>query len=325
MNSFTRIRPILGLLTIVLLLTITACNSTGNKPADTHDHSGHVHDYACPMHPEVDGHEGDKCSKCGMLLEKIQPKEEVKYTIQMNTHPAEVEAGKEFEIILKPTRMDNTTALVPLDEVHEKKIHLILVSDDLSQFQHIHPEYTEQGDYRIKTTVSQGGKYHIYADYKPSGSGAQLDHQTIEVKGDIGVAKNYTTPQLTATDSDITLELIGNGSNFKTNEMLHIDGRISMNGKSISANELDNFLGAKAHVVLIGVDNKSFIHVHPEISGNNLHMHATIQDPGTYRAWIQFMYRGKLYTTDYVLIVNAGNGTSQGDHHTHDAHSHHHE
>lgn len=28
----------------------------------------HVHVFACPMHPEVMGKEGDKCSKCGMAL-----------------------------------------------------------------------------------------------------------------------------------------------------------------------------------------------------------------------------------------------------------------
>lgn len=28
----------------------------------------HVHVFACPMHPEVTGKEGDKCSKCGMAL-----------------------------------------------------------------------------------------------------------------------------------------------------------------------------------------------------------------------------------------------------------------
>jgi len=27
--------------------------------------------YACPMHPEVTGKEGDTCSKCGMKLEAI--------------------------------------------------------------------------------------------------------------------------------------------------------------------------------------------------------------------------------------------------------------
>ena len=28
--------------------------------------------YACPMHPEVTGKEGDKCSKCNMPLEKVE-------------------------------------------------------------------------------------------------------------------------------------------------------------------------------------------------------------------------------------------------------------
>ncbi len=28
--------------------------------------------YACPMHPEVTGNEGDKCSKCGMDLKKAE-------------------------------------------------------------------------------------------------------------------------------------------------------------------------------------------------------------------------------------------------------------
>ncbi|WP_312193364.1 heavy metal-binding domain-containing protein, partial [Empedobacter sp.] len=27
--------------------------------------------YACPMHPEVIGNQGDKCSKCGMFLVEI--------------------------------------------------------------------------------------------------------------------------------------------------------------------------------------------------------------------------------------------------------------
>lgn len=33
------------------------------------DTTNHVHTFACPMHPEVTGKEGDKCPKCGMALE----------------------------------------------------------------------------------------------------------------------------------------------------------------------------------------------------------------------------------------------------------------
>jgi transcription initiation factor IIE alpha subunit len=35
----------------------------------THDHE---HTYACPMHAEITGHAGDKCSKCGMDLEEVK-------------------------------------------------------------------------------------------------------------------------------------------------------------------------------------------------------------------------------------------------------------
>ena len=31
--------------------------------------------YACPMHPEVTGKEGDKCSKCNMALEVVKESE----------------------------------------------------------------------------------------------------------------------------------------------------------------------------------------------------------------------------------------------------------
>ncbi len=34
--------------------------------------------YACPMHPEVTGKEGDKCNKCGMKLEAVKSTDSTK-------------------------------------------------------------------------------------------------------------------------------------------------------------------------------------------------------------------------------------------------------
>lgn len=61
----------------------------GNENMDGEEHSEMDHDkmnmnddkdngqtaeatYACPMHPDVTGKEGDKCPKCGMALEKVK-------------------------------------------------------------------------------------------------------------------------------------------------------------------------------------------------------------------------------------------------------------
>ncbi len=61
---------------------VTSCNGKKGeqqeqKEAEDHNHEeGEEHDhdvvYACSMHPEVTGKEGDKCSKCGMKLEAVK-------------------------------------------------------------------------------------------------------------------------------------------------------------------------------------------------------------------------------------------------------------
>ena len=46
--------------------------ATSPDTAAVRDHDGdEVVAYACPMHPEVTGKQGDTCSKCGMDLEKV--------------------------------------------------------------------------------------------------------------------------------------------------------------------------------------------------------------------------------------------------------------
>ena len=50
--------------------TLTSCGG-GNKTEEVAEVV-----YACPMHPEVTGKEGDSCSKCGMALEKVEGEEE---------------------------------------------------------------------------------------------------------------------------------------------------------------------------------------------------------------------------------------------------------
>jgi len=64
----------------------TSCSGKGQAAGESHDHmeadTTQQHDgmkmdstqmaYACPMHPEVTGKEGDKCSKCGMNLELVK-------------------------------------------------------------------------------------------------------------------------------------------------------------------------------------------------------------------------------------------------------------
>lgn len=74
---------------VLMAFVLTSCNEknkdTGTNNSETmhHDSTMVGHDsktmesdskmYACPMHPEVTGKKGDKCSKCGMdLTEEVK-------------------------------------------------------------------------------------------------------------------------------------------------------------------------------------------------------------------------------------------------------------
>ena len=61
---------------------ITSCNS--KKTEQQENQGGEKTDatatvYACPMHPDVTGKEGDKCSKCGMKLEAVKNADSTKH------------------------------------------------------------------------------------------------------------------------------------------------------------------------------------------------------------------------------------------------------
>jgi len=64
------------IITALLAITLVSCNDkakeTEKQTTETSDNSSEKM-YACPMHPEVTGKKGDKCSKCGMdLTEEVK-------------------------------------------------------------------------------------------------------------------------------------------------------------------------------------------------------------------------------------------------------------
>src|SRR5262249_295378 len=70
-----------------------------------------------------------------------------------------------------------------LEYVHERPIHLMVVSDDLQEFDHIHPEVNEQGAWLAPHTFRHGGRYRLYADYTPPGSNQRVEFFDVAVQG----------------------------------------------------------------------------------------------------------------------------------------------
>lgn len=313
---------------ITASLFIASCNNKKeNTTTATEEHhheenEHHEHIYACPMHPDVQGHEGGKCNKCGMALEHMDDvPAKGNFEMQLATSPQIIEAGKSVTLAFTPKNKDNPSAAVPLDIEHEKKIHLILVSEDLSWFNHIHPEYQADGSYTAEETFPYGGNYILYADYKPSGSSHQLEIINVQVNGKSIPAKTYTTFKNTASSNDYTVTLKPDDGVFISNKAIHFDGVCTKNGKPFDVSQLQNYLGAKGHMVGINTETKEYVHLHPEVEGTILHFHTTFEKAGNYRLWLQFMADGQLHTTDFFINVKQGEASTATTEHNHSVNS----
>lgn len=303
------------LVSVSLIAVLAACNNdtksasgTGDSTTTTKTVDDHEHTYACPMHPEVTGKEGDECPKCGMKLEHNDAPADATgtYFMKYASTPATVEPNKEVTLSFTPKKKDADAEQVALDIEHEKKIHLILVSDDLSWFDHIHPEYNPDGSYTVKTKFPAPGKYKAFADYKPTGGSHVVDKIDVDVAGSAPAKKSFSSEKLSGTSGAYGFELKPVGGKLITGAPLHIEGIVKKDGKEIDAATLDNYLGAKGHFVLISLNEKEYLHVHPDVENGKFDLHTTIEKPGTYRGWIQFNADGKIQTIDFTWNVTQG-------------------
>lgn len=308
-------------------LLLTSCKTDKGKIADAehgHDHGSdeQEHTYACPMHPEVTGKEGDECPKCGMKLVLVDDESSKnEYVMAFEATPS-VEAGKAATLTFTPKIKGNESEMVPLDIQHDKKMHLIVVSKDLSYFDHIHPEFNSDGSYKIavlangasytngqfasETRFDKGGEYVLFADYLPSGATHQLERIELNVAGTPYTPKKFSESKTVSNVDGYEVSLVPEGGKFLRNGTMHISAIVKKDGKEISAEQFETYLAAKAHVVMISADTRDYLHVHPEVVDGRLDLHTEFGKTGIFRGWLQFQTEGKVHTADFAVNVEEG-------------------
>ena len=303
----------------VLMTTMMACNNVENKKDETSDISEEiVQDYthACSMHPEVKGMEGYKCTKCGMDLQPIKKDEINALKVDISSKQEVLESGKPVNFSISIT--DNGKN-VPLEVQHDMKMHLLVVNEELTWFDHIHPEEQTDSTYNVSETFPFAGKYLMFTDFKAVGLSGTVDKQEIEVKGTPGNQVAKLDPKYVSKVDGYTVSLL-NGEDLKTNRSQDLKFAIEKKGKKFQVADMQDYLGATAHIVMISQIDKDFLHIHP-MSDKQYPIYAqtNINKPGVYRMWVQFKIDGKLQTADFTVDVSEGEKTSEA----HSGHDHH--
>jgi hypothetical protein len=222
----------------------------------------------------------------------------------------------QFQILDKPGN-----PIRYLEYVHERPIHLMIVSQDLQEFAHIHPEVNEFGVWEVNYTFLSGGKYMLYADFTAPGDNRRVESFEVNVAGQPRPKSKLAVTSTTVKTSGgvpVTLETDG-----EIHALTEIELKFRLgDGKSTVAG-LQPYLGAWAHAAIASEDLNRFDHAHPLEDGSKIkrseaHVHTPealgpapkqIRIPtsflqgGLFKIWLQIQIAGKVETLPFVFKV----------------------
>ena len=78
-------------------------------------------------------------------------------------------AGAECELSFMVTEQRIGEPLEAFELLHDRLMHLIIVDETLSYFEHVHPAFTD-GAFRITHAFPTAGRYKLWAEAKPQGA-----------------------------------------------------------------------------------------------------------------------------------------------------------
>lgn len=193
-----------------------------------------------------------------------------------------------------------------LNVEHEKKMHFLLVRDDMTEFQHVHPEY-KNGLWTVTPTIAKQGNYQLYVDIAPIEEKASVLRIPVTIGGPTLDAKAPTpNADWSAQDGTYTAKLTIDQP-VKTEETKQWTFAITENGKPVT--DLKPYLGAFGHVVeLRHTDEDDFFHVHPitesQPQDGKVVFQGTFPAKGRYTLYAQFNVKGSVKTFPITIDVS---------------------
>ena len=256
-------------------------------------------DWVCPMDPDYRSDRPGFCPRCGMKL-VIGVPDRIEYPLEITHSPELLKPGGLANLTLRALNPASGKTVTRFEIVHERLIHLFVVSENLTFFAHIHPVLEQDGCFRQRVRLPYGGMYRLLADFYPFGSVPQLATGTLYVSGDCDHAPlapalaPYRAENLTASLRTAPEEPL---AGLETNLFFSLS----------PAAGLQPYLGAWAHMLAASEDLIDLIHLHPFLASGDANMQFNVIFPraGLYRVWTQVQREGVVNTLIFTIPVKA--------------------
>ena len=280
--------------------------------------------------PSIDKPEPVSESATNSSIERVSsPTNE--FRAELTTDGNTIVAGQPTSLIVK-VKNAKGELVRDLQIIHERQIHLILVSDDLAEFNHLHPQPQADGSYRANFTFPHGGAYRLYADFTPARADQIVEQYKLTVNGNSAPRVALVADKSFTKSIDGLRVVMQPSRALRAGEALLLEFTVTDEATGKPVTDLQPYLGSIAHFVIITEDTSKYLHVHPmEASASSdmkkeamvgkmdeqmdagafpkapskatVSAHATFPEAGLYKLWAQFQRAGKVITVAFVLRV----------------------
>lgn len=190
------------------------------------------------------------------------------------------------------------------DVEHEKRMHLIVVRRDTTEFQHVHPRMKGDGTWSVPLDVPAAGSYRAFADFVPAGGQPMTLGVDLAVPGDFrpSVHESSSVANVDGYQVRLSGDLVPGRSSAVT-------VAVTRNGRGVT--DLEPYLDAYGHLVALRDGDLAYLHVHPDgtpgdgrtAAGPGVTFHAEVPSAGTYRLFLDFRHEGEVRTAEFTVTT----------------------
>ena len=199
---------------------------------------------------------------------------------------------------------DDGTTVTSFALLHERALHLIVLSRNMVDELHLHPTMDASGRWTVDLPALTPGSYRIFADFQPTGA------ENLTLGTDLlvpGATETIALPAPAATDTvdGYTVTLAG----APVVGAVPLTFTVQLAGQAVHT---DPYLGAAGHLIAIRAGDLAYLHVHPETGGDAAATDITFigefPSAGTYRLFLDFSHGGAVHTASFTVVVPDGAG-----------------
>ncbi len=286
-----------------------------------------TYDYTCPMHPDVHQAQEGLCPRCGMPLSSVKPSVIGEYQLKVISLPRSPKVGEKVQLRFVISEPQTGARVKRFVVNHEKLFHLFIISQDLADYQHIHPQLEPDGSFVVETVLPRTGLYKLHSDFFPIGGTSQVIHRELTTAGygrgraAMAAPPPHLTPDATLTKTIDGMKInlsLGNGDGVAPVAGLFVPLKYRLTDAHTGApvQDLQPYLGAWGHTLILNADQSEYLHSHPTEmlpgsveqasmrGGPLVEFGAMFPEAGDYRIWTQFQRAEKIVTVSFTIRVN---------------------